>query len=184
MKEGDKEKENGGEKEVEQDGSTGIEKELVLEKKEIDDKDLIEVTNSNTNLKVIETVITISDPNVTTWSLSQQDCSELFYLCNGSSSSNPNPTSNSIPNPTLTTYSKRNPNLNPSSSSTNFDPLSNPDSHPNPGLGLGKTIVPAVSLVLEMKEPNPDTPDGMDKWLKWFDGLKTSIDLLTSHLVK
>jgi hypothetical protein len=33
-----------------------------------------------------------------------------------------------------------------------------------------------------MKEPNPDTSEGMDKWLAWFDGLKLYKDKLSTLL--
>jgi hypothetical protein len=39
-----------------------------------------------------------------------------------------------------------------------------------------------VPLLLEMTEPNPETPRGMDLWLLWFDGLKHSSDTLQSFL--
>lgn len=39
-----------------------------------------------------------------------------------------------------------------------------------------------VPLLLEMTEPNPETPRGMDLWLVWFDGLKHSSDALQSFL--
>ena len=40
-----------------------------------------------------------------------------------------------------------------------------------------------VPLILEMKEPDPETPQGMDLWLLWFEGLKTSENIISSYLL-
>lgn len=42
--------------------------------------------------------------------------------------------------------------------------------------------IPLVPLILDMKEPNPDTSEGMDKWLSWFDGMKIFKDKLSALL--
>jgi hypothetical protein len=39
-------------------------------------------------------------------------------------------------------------------------------------------VVTGHSVVLIMEEPNPESADGMGKWIAWFDGLKTTRDYL------
>ena len=39
-----------------------------------------------------------------------------------------------------------------------------------------------IPVMLEMIEPNPDTSSGMDKWLFWYESLKSTSELLQSLL--
>jgi hypothetical protein len=89
-------------------------------------------------------VIVIDSDDVTGWSYSLQDYSELYFLCHSTNSHN---------------------DVNSSSSANTTC--------------LNTTLVP---LILDMKEPNPDTSEGMDKWLSWFDGLKLCKDKLSTLL--
>jgi hypothetical protein len=97
----------------------------------------------NGEVKGAEVIILDSD-DVSGWSYSLQDYSELYFLCHSTNSHN---------------------DINSGSSAS-----------------TASVNTPLVPLILDMKEPNPDTSEGMDKWLSWFDGLKLCKDKLSTLL--
>jgi hypothetical protein len=103
-----------------------------------------------------EKVVVVDSDDVTCWSQSLQDYSELYFLCHSTNSHSANSTS-------------------VSSSSANSN------SHSDVGNSSALTTSASnTPLLLDMKEPNPDTSEGMDKWLAWFDGLKLYEDKLST----
>ena len=134
---------------------------------------------------VLENVLSSSD--VTTWSPTQQDFTELDFLANNASSSS----SASISSNDVSGNDKRNPKRNILSENETetlkgltVKEISYPEKDGEKGninkeKGKSKQIVP---LLLEMTEPNPETPRGMDLWLLWFDGLKEKENSLISLL--
>lgn len=153
----------------------------------------------------------LSSSDVTTWSPTQQDFSELDFLANnayssGSSSSSNSSSSSSSSTSDVSNIDKRNPKSN---LITENDAESSKDTATKDNKEVEKEgekdsveqkekvkdigkekkkekdkersrqIVP---LLMEMTEPNPETPRGMDLWLLWFDGLKEKENTLISLL--
>ena len=148
---------------------------------------------SDSNSSPIET-ITSSD--VTSWSLRQQDYSELFFLANNAN--NTAYSENNIGSGASTSASasagggdeRENRETVHSAQKDETSGKSNTEKSEKGGKDKDKDKEREkvkekrqfVPLLLEMTEPNPETPRGMDLWLSWFDGLKHSSDKLQSYL--
>ena len=155
----------------------------------------------------------LSSSDVTTWSPTQQDFSELNFLANNayssgssSSSSNSSSSSSSSSSSDVSNIDKRNPkrNLITENDAELSKDRAAQDNKEVEKEGEKESIEQKekreeigkekdkekdkersrqiVPLLLEMTEPNPETPRGMDLWLLWFDGLKEKENTLISLL--
>jgi hypothetical protein len=167
------------------------------------DPNAMECSEDDTE-NVLENILCSDD--VTTWSPTQQDFSELDYLANNASSSSSGSScssSSSSSSGDVSSIDKGNPKriLTETSKEMIVEKINGVEKEVEKGSiskekdkdkgmekrnekedkdkGKGRHIVP---LLLEMTEPNPDTSHGMDLWLLWFDGLKEKENTLTSLL--
>lgn len=113
----------------------------------------------------------ISSSNPREWPIAQQDFSEFYYLCSqlcicvvdaattGQSTVHEGNSSGGVVGHNNGVIDKHHSSVSVSSS-------------------LSSPLVPLLS----MSEPDPETADGMAKWLEWFDGLKAAVDTLNSLL--
>ena len=114
--------------------------------------------------------------DVNKWTASQQDFSELFFL--GNNASNTGAINNININANFITGF--NYNNKDSETDKKMNQVEMKDKEKNERKKKEKSQ--NVPLLLEMKEPSPDTPHGMDQWLLWFDNLKISENILLSYL--
>ena len=160
----------------------------------------------------------LSSSDVTTWSPTQQDFSELNFLANNAySSGSSNSTSSSSSYSCSSSSSSDVSNIDKGNPKRNLiteseaesskdraaednkevekegekDSVHQKEKGKENGKETGKEIGKdkekersrqIVPMLLEMTEPNPETPRGMDLWLLWFDGLKENENTLISLL--
>ena len=140
--------------------------------------EIVKSNNINNNVECSSSggkkILCSSDVNE--WTASQQDFSELFFLANNASNSgainNLDINANFIID-----FNYKN---NDSETDKKMNKVEMKDKEKNERKKKEKSQ--NVPLLLEMKEPSPDTPHGMDQWLLWFDNLKVSENILLSYL--
>ena len=158
----------------------------------IGEKDVTAIVNKDT----VKNAILSSD--VLNWTMSHQDYSELFFLAN-----NANNWNSTYPGDNIDKKEKENSEelkmKNKEQKREERQVLENEkkedekekyadvttevknDMH-DKVQQLHTPLTIPIPVMLEMVEPNPDTASGMDKWLIWYESLKSSSELLQSLL--
>ena len=122
----------------------------------------------------------LCNSDVNEWTASQQDFSELFFLGNNANNSGAINNINIRINTDLNSKNNDVENIKNSENDKRMNQIEKKDKEKNERNKKEKSQ--NVPLLLEMKEPSPDTPHGMDQWLLWFDSLKISENILLSYL--
>ena len=121
----------------------------------------------------VKTFLSSADP--ITWTLNQQDFTELFFLAN-------NANGGKINDKISTEKEKDKPgkveNIDKIERVEEGDKIVKVDKAEMRADKIEKKPEKKdksgpLPLLLEMKEPNPETPQGMNEWLSWFELLKT-----------